>query len=484
MKTRLNDFSFDQIHTSTIQMLCLLLVGLLEVLAMCLGNFVYPEFRHTAAEYINLIGIFYFAVTIRKPLSHTARNLLLLGLAFCLWPLAMQLRDFIFVLNPEHPDIRFPQNTYFCEYLMMLSFGAAAQKDGQIRGFRLFGWFYIASSALLTLWAMPIGWGLIPEAIRKPGIWHILRLKLVWNELVLALIYMLGISMCLVYACMYRNLYLRIGLAVLACLEFIPLVLTDSRSVVMMTCCIFGGAAFVCIYRGNGKSAAAGLLAGLVITGACFAFSGEIYSRHVQNFMDASLEQQSETAAAAPEGEETEQIGSAGDLQQYLTPEEYEREREYRTSNKHLVEFGGRVSIWKGALRVLAENPRFLLFGVRDHQRCIPFRKDFAYHAHNSWLETLMQLGIIGLAFACWLTYLAVRHAFSLVFLKKCPRYQKLVCVCMIGLMVSQLVEVYLFIGSYPSNFANMLFLFCLGYLICWDQAAPPIREQQKKLRK
>lgn len=494
MKTKLRDFEFDQIPARYIQLTCLTAVAVYWALTTIFGIYIYEDFRNLIMLQINLAGMVYFGVTIRTHLSRTARNTILLGLCFCAWPLFMQLRDLQYVISTWHPEARFPNGVFLCEYLMLLPYACAADEKEKVTGLKVFGWFVILATAVLTVWGLPFGENLIPVNLRDTYRWNGMRMCIIWNANMLAVVYMAGIAFCLMFICQIRNIVAKLALGGLACLEFIAMTLTDCRAVVLMTACLLGGTVFVLINRGGAKRFIAALLAAVVVLGISYKTSAYIYQVHTDRFIAATLEKaaaqkeeaESEAEETAVPAEDAEENSGEEEIEEYyeteLQAQYYEDERQYRESTEHLFAFGGRTMIWKETLKLLKENPRVLLVGMRSIEDTIPYYDDYAAHAHNAWLNILMWLGLIGLGFALYLTWITAKNAFSLIFLKQSETYQKIIAILLIAILISEFFEPQLFFVMYPDNFTNMIYLLCLGYTIYWEKNAQPLAKKKREI--
>ena len=500
MKNTLKNFEFHKINAASIQMACLVLVACFDTLNMVFGIYIYQDFQRIMILWLNLIAMVYLGVTIREPMTRLARNTLLLGMAFCAWPVFMQLRDVIFVINPEHPEGRFLEGTFLCEYLLLLPFACVADEKEKVTGLKVFGWFMILASGILTVWGLPFGDPLIPESLRNTYRWNGSRMCIIWNANMLAASYMAGIAFCMMFICQIRKLWVRILLAVLAVMGFMAMILTDCRTVLMLTGCLLGGTAFVLISRGGMKRALLGLLAAGVVVICCHQLSGYVYGIHVDRMIAATRQEMIEEVKSGENAEDPAENAEQPDTEQNPLGEDAENsrpsadtagkspleilvedEQEYRNSPEHFLEFGGRMKIWKNALQVIKDNPRLFLFGMRRVDNCIQHGYGWAKDPHNAMLNILMRLGLIGLGFAVYFTWLTIKNAYSLIFLKKSFVYQKIISILLVAIVLAEIFEPQLYFVMFPDNFTNMTYLFCLGYTIYWEKNAQPLKEKKKE---
>lgn len=503
---KLKNFEFNKIPARYIQLTGLAVIGILELCTMLFGYNSCDEYALTFVRYMNLIAVLFVGMSIRSTLSTSARNLLIFGILFCSWPLLMQIRDFKFIFNPAHPHARFPYSTMLCEYLMLLPFACVADEKGKDCGLKIFGGMFVLVGLCYSVITILLQLDLLSPALKSFFIEQDnQRLYLLFHPNITARVLMLAVGMNLMFLCKTRKIWVKIVLAVFTALDYTCMSLTDSRSVILIACCLPGAVIFFLLFKRTWKTFLAGVLAAAVTAGLIFAGITGIYKLRFETYNDIDISQvtqmiedakketgPSETvpvetasdetvpSATAPTetvSEETVPAETAPTEIDLQNAEKLIKDYSDRRSASDLGSFNGRTLIWKGMMKGFAENPRFLLTGVRDTQEFFDtYSPIYAPHAHNSWLEILLQLGIIGLAFALYLTYLAVRSCFSLLFFQKSSMYQKSVCILILCIMATECFEPFIFYALYPKNFINMLFMLCLGYAVYWYHHAEPLK--------
>jgi O-antigen ligase len=93
------------------------------------------------------------------------------------------------------------------------------------------------------------------------------------------------------------------------------------------------------------------------------------------------------------------------------------------------------------------------------------------HHAHNSWLEALMRMGIPGLLMSLVFTALAVWSAVKLVFNRSVELWKKIVAMLTVCLLGAGFLEPYLFITNVYYHVTDFAFFFLAGYLDYWANA-------------
>ncbi|MBQ5909906.1 MAG: hypothetical protein IIW85_06220 [Bacteroidaceae bacterium] len=89
-------------------------------------------------------------------------------------------------------------------------------------------------------------------------------------------------------------------------------------------------------------------------------------------------------------------------------------------------------------------------------------------HAHNSWLETLMRMGIPGLVIALVFTALSAWSGAKLLLSQSTPLWQKIAAMLTLCIMATGFLEPYLFITNVYYHVTDFAFFFLTGYLDYW----------------
>ena len=136
---------------------------------------------------------------------------------------------------------------------------------------------------------------------------------------------------------------------------------------------------------------------------------------------------------------------------------------------ENLDTLNGRTEIWKACIKELRDNTKIMLFGTEDVGFLISRNtySDFV-HAHNSWMETWMRLGLPGLLIALAYTWLALRCVWVLFWSKQVELAKKVLVILVACLLVAGFLEPYLFMTNVYYHTVDFIFFFCLGYLDYW----------------
>lgn len=466
----------EKIPARKLQLGCLTVIGLAMLFNAIFGGMVDGMLKHFVVFYTTAIAMLFVGITICQPMTRRARILFFTGAAFCAWVLLLQLGDFVHFESTAYYGARFVYSAFFCEYLMMLPFAALAEKDGSITGLRILGGICAAIGVVAGLLTVLLICGIVPGFFPDYFGWASNRLGLCSHPNQLARAFLLAMAGCLILLWDSQKRWVQILLALLAAADYIGIALTNSRTALIPACGLICGAVFFLIYtagtrKGTLSRFLLGLLAAAVVLVACYKLSDQI-AQITYDMRDAQVKQEAavKAEAAAPAEAETKAPAAA----EHISPP--------RELTQDMFTFNGRTDIWAAAIQAVKDHPSVLLTGVKDPGKLITeYHPDGAVHAHNSWLETLLRLGLPGLLFALWFTVLTLKYSFQLMFFRKSTALQRQVSVTMCCILLSEFFEPGLFYTEVPTNYMSMAFLFFLGYLVCWAEEAEPIAARKQK---
>lgn len=143
---------------------------------------------------------------------------------------------------------------------------------------------------------------------------------------------------------------------------------------------------------------------------------------------------------------------------------------EQRDFTEGLGTFSLRTGIWKAGLQYIKDDPRTLLLGSTDGQVSrIPSRylgRD-VYHMHNSWLEMLLQTGVVGfLAYAFIIVRMLWAAAKQFFCLQK-PAWQRMLACAPVIMLICTLMEIYPCVSG---NVMDMMYMLLAGAVIALDK--------------
>ena len=134
-----------------------------------------------------------------------------------------------------------------------------------------------------------------------------------------------------------------------------------------------------------------------------------------------------------------------------------------------LRSLNGRTHIWEATLKAVQNDRSLKLWGTEYSGTIISIYHWFDVdHAHNSWLETLMRMGIPGLVIALVFTALSAWSGAKLLLSQTTPLWQKIAAMLTLCIMATGFLEPYLFITNVYYHVTDFAFFFLTGYLDYW----------------
>ena len=136
-----------------------------------------------------------------------------------------------------------------------------------------------------------------------------------------------------------------------------------------------------------------------------------------------------------------------------------------------LLTMTGRTEIYRAVFSLIGDQPKILLTG-QLHSQMVQNLQHYhqAPHAHNSYLQILLNLGIPGLLTALWFTARTIWAAFRVFFTyaNRAAAREKLVALTAVTMLISAIPEVFLF-SEYVTLY-NFTFFLLFGYLIAVEK--------------
>lgn len=458
-------------------LLFLVAAGIMEFLFITLENLFYGFGYYLTETYLIIPALLFAGCALGGKLSKFAgKRLLLAGIAVA-WFVLVQ-----FIHKLSGMDTQ-PLATFFFIYLMAFPF-ASVSEDHSNAGIKWIGGMFLTASLILVGYTGILLLELVPDALSQYLYWDGARMRVFWHPNVSACFFMLGIAFAAAFLVQSRKIVVKVLLAVAIVLQFASMALTNCRTTLLLTSALFGGILFFKIFKGNWKQLILGLLAALIVFVGAFKISGGIYQWHNERLIDKKYEEMLAAAESEEIPAETETVPE----ETLAAPEENVPTEQPAVINKEdivlvsansqkslahdLRTFNSRTGIWKSALAAVKDSKILALFGTEYAGLVLSsYYGGELHHAHNSWLEVLMRLGIPGLLMSLVFTALAVWSAVKLVFNQSVELWKKIVAMLTVCLLGAGFLEPYLFITNVYYHVTDFAFFFLTGYLDYWANA-------------
>lgn len=420
----------------TVQRLCLLVVIVVELLFFLPGEavdgivYLFLEWR-----LVDVSVLFLAASCCRKYLRQS-KWYFLPALLVVIW--FYLLRGVHLRLEGTNQD----PGTFVCTYLLCLCFAAAAADEEKLWGLKALASVFVLTGVSFSVYALLLVTDHLPPSLDGFVFWDGARFGVMGHPNICAAILMAGTGFAVVFALKAKRLWARVLLLLAAAGQFCALSLTNSRATIILACLFFGGTVFCAVRKTGWKRLVPALLGAAAVMILLFCGSRALFSANRACLLA--------------------RIG-------YLTTENGQGDL-----ISDLWTLNGRTEIWAAAMKSLADHPTILLTGTERAGEIIsPYwvRMD-VLHSHNSWVQTLFQLGLPGLLAALVLTVLA---AWSIVVLlwRNDNLMHSCVALVILCLMGCAMMEPYLFTAYAQFHYFDFLFMLCLGYLNQWRRQKP-----------
>lgn len=332
-----------------------------------------------------------------------------------------------------------------CAYLLALPFarctGDGLRKHGLktvsvifVTAYGVLAWAGVFSALLCTPFTLPgLGTGISIRADRR-----------LWagnHPNISACMFLLAIMLGVWLIAVSRRRWLAVPAVLLAAGAYAGIALADSRTVMLQAGCFAAGAVFLGMLRLPVRALWKRMVIGLVAGAACLALVFVSFGWAAQLIADASA-----NMSALAETVQKTKVAA-------------------RSIWKDLATMTGRTNIYTKLLKAVAERPSILGAGLLNSEIVQVIRKaSGAEHAHNAYLQTLLNMGLPGLLMAAYFTVRAVWTACRLVFSRSAAFADQLLAVMLMVLLVSAVSEPYLF--TEYLTIANMPFFLIFGYTL------------------
>ena len=438
-----------------IPMLLLLAVGVIEFLFITLENLFSGIGYYLAETYVIVPCLLLLGYVLREKQTPFARRRLLLAVAAVSWFVIVQ------CIHKLSGMENHPMATVFLVYLMAFPFASLAD-DREHAGLRLIGSMFEAASLVLVFYTVLLLLDWVPAGLKTHFFWDGARLHVLWHPNVAASYFMIGIGFSGMFCAQARKRSTRVLLSVVIALQLRAMALTNCRTTLLLTGATLGGILFFLIFKGGWKRFVLGLMVAVAVLVGTFKLSGMLFQwnndRLIASFYAA---QEAEEAAAEAVPGEIVIMENTGVIL---------GDNEQNELSKDMRSLNGRTLIWESALKAVRDSKALMLWGTEYSGTVISVYNEFpVVHAHNSWMEALMRMGIPGLLMALVFTVLAVWRAAKLLLSPATVLWKRIVAMLAMCVMATGFLEPYLFITNVYYHVTDFVFFFLTGYLDFWS---------------
>lgn len=464
----MNFLSKEGSSERNIPLLLLLVVGVIEFLFITLESLFSGIGYYLAETYVVVPCLLLLGYALReKPTAFAQKRLLLASVAIFWFVIVQSIHKLSGMENH-------PMGTVFLVYLMAFPF-AALTDDRDNRGLRWIGGMFVTASLVLVFYTVLLLLNRIPAGLEGHLFWDGARLHPLWHPNIAASYFMMGIGFCLVFCTIARKLLAKAALILAILLQLMAMALTNCRTTLLLTGALLGGTLFFLIFKSSWKRFVLGLVAAALVLVCTFKVSGMLFQwnndRLLASFQAVQEEpvlfQEVKEASLASEipadSEESEDLIIMEDTGIILG------DNQQKSLMNDLRSLNGRTQIWEATLKAVRNDRSLKLWGTEYSGTIISIYHWFDVdHAHNSWLETLMRMGIPGLVIALVFTALSAWSGAKLLLSQSTPLWQKIAAMLTLCIMATGFLEPYLFITNVYYHVTDFAFFFLTGYLDYW----------------
>jgi len=457
-----------------IPMLLLLAVGIVEFLFITLESLFSGIGYYLSETYLIVPCLLLLGYGLREKQTPFVRRRLLLAGAAVAW--------FVFVqcVHKLSGMESHPMATVFFVYLMAFPF-AVLSDDRKNAGLWWIGGMFVTASLVLVFYTVLLLLNLVPSGMEQVLFWNGARLNPLWHPNIAAGYWMIGIGFSLAFCVMARKNLTKVLLLAVIALQLLAMALTNCRTTLLLTGAMLGGTAFFLIWKGGWKRFVLGLLAAAMLLVGTFKLSGVIFQWNNDRLLAAISSAQGEEGPSVMVSDKTAyeegKVGAEAAAQENASEENFLKNDEGVMIGQNwqgslandMRTLNGRTVIWKSALSAVRDNKVLALCGTEYVGIVISAYNSFpVIHAHNSWMEALMRMGIPGLLLALVFTAVSVWSALRLFFRKDTEIWKRIIVMMTMCLLAAGFLEPYLFITNVYYHVLDFMFFFCTGYLDFW----------------
>ena len=446
------------------------------------------------------------------------RGVFLLANIMAAWFLILQIRRSI------ESDVLYNAGLFLSIYLFAFPL-ASLLKESKQKALKIFAGAYLAAAAVLAVNGLLLVLDCLPAALSKHVFWNGARLEVFRHPNITGCFFMIGACFCATFLSQVKSLWSKLGLCMLLVLIVGVLALTSCRTATILTGGFLGALIFFkMIHRGK-KWFLPAMLAALILIVGFYIGTRYLYQanntmlieKYVQQYSEQLVPEaadhvseesadpevtEAETATvseAAAVGSELEAVVAADvSCEEEYYEEEYYEEDLAAEEVKQLPitvdpetgeiilttdspqdsiekDFGtlnSRTYIWSAARFAIRDSRSIQFWGIGNPGEYV---SDYCFfpvaHLHNSWMECLVGMGVVGFLIAVMFTLITLWNILLILVKHHQDPWKRNVAILTLCILAASVLEPYLFYTTTAYHPVDFLFFLCSGYMAHWQQA-------------
>lgn len=484
--------------------------------------FLYISFKnYTQIIYENLLIIpcvLVLGAMLERRSYPRCKGSLLLANIMVAWFLFLQIKRSV------ERDTLYNIGLFLSIYLFAYPFASLLQ-DSEQKALKIFAGAYLAAATVLAANGMLLVFDCLPSILSERVFWDGARLEVFWHPNIAACFFMIGIGFCTTFLSQAKSRWSKLGLCMLLVLIVGALALTSCRTATILTGGFLGALVFFKMIHHRKKWFLPAVLAAVVLIVGFYIGTRYLYQanntllieKYVQQYSEQlapestdhvttesddseTIEVETETVpeAAAEEPELEAAVTADVSYEEELIEEEYSEEDfaadegeqlpvtvdpetgeivlVTESSQKSIEEdFGtlnSRTYIWSAARFAIRESRSIQFWGIGNPGEYVTYYCFFPVaHTHNSWVECLVGMGVVGFLIAVMFTLITLWNILIILVKHHQDPWKRNVAILTMCILVASVLEPYLFYTTTPYHSVNFLFFLCSGYMAHWQQA-------------
>lgn len=328
---------------------------------------------------------------------------------------------------------------FFATYLFAFPLASLLRDGEEKKALKIFALAYLAASAILALDGMLLVMKRLPGFMVDDVYWSGDRLWPLWHPNMAACFMMIGSVLCVTFLSQCKTFLGKMSFFALLGMLLAAMALTNCRTALVLTGVYLGATFFFRALRYGRKWLLLAMLAVVILAVVFFVGAGILHQFNHAQLPDLQTQQ----PTSSPQGTFLNDLGT----------------------------LNSRIYIWSAALNAIRQNPSILLWGVENPGEFASGYTHLEYsHLHNAWLECLMGMGIVGLLVAIAFTLITLWNSITVLIWHHRDIWKRNVALLALCLLMSSILEPYLFYTTPAYHPYNLLFFLCAGYLAHWQE--------------